>query len=117
MLDQTFLFNASSSQEEDHNRDFLDRLTSVADRVLTTDDQAVVHLDVQMAVLVAWIIDIGSAPRSNTLAPTLRRCAILHGAAVMNIGPDAACQLRDLISAGVARHEAGVTDPSTFRIH
>jgi hypothetical protein len=117
MSNVEFLFGATSRESETAFRDFLDRVESWASAVVDAESPAVLVLDEEPALLVAWMVEIGVAPKRHALVDALRQSVTAYGAASLEVTPGAAETFIEVLQSGIARHEAGVTDADVFRLH
>lgn len=112
-----FLFGAASRDEERALRDALDGVQGAAGRAKKTGKNEALFFDERCALLLAWMVEIGAAPKKHALVDALRRNANETGAASLVIASDASDAFLEYLRSGIARHEAGVTDPAGFRLH
>jgi hypothetical protein len=77
----------------------------------------IIELQGRDAIVIADLVDLGTAPLVLPLTVTMRRNTALNGVARIGITEPLGVVLADHIEVGLIRHQAGCDDPKKFTLH
>jgi hypothetical protein len=110
-------YNAVNQQDENIIRDMVHQTINSLRHFPDQAETVRLGIDAQSAQILARLIEIGIAPGGNELPNSMRDRIAQFGKVQLQVTRTHATELAAQIEVGMARHENGVDDPSTFVLH
>lgn len=112
MEPDNFLFSSSSLEEEKAIRLRLVQFQNQLQAIKESGETQLVTLFGRFAKVVSDLLDIGASPDLAELTRLIRIALEKYGQAQVNITPDGADNLLEVLNKGIMRHENGASDPN-----
>lgn len=111
---EDLLFQAETQAEE---AACMQALTKIIDDFHVKSEERelfYVHMAPATASLFAWMLNLGTAPHNSDLAQAIQASIHQNGFAKICFNPAAVGQIADFLELGLARHKAGLFNPSDY---
>ena len=118
----SYMFNTESPQDEKILIDRINNIIQTLANFPAKEEIAVLELDINLAMIISRLADIGSAPVTIILGNEIRfltHDSLVQGAKTVNLrmSRKIANDLAIWIHVGLHRHEAGINYPDDVIVH